>query len=59
MRQDRAYVIKKFQLSDFEFERIMAEPGRSHFDYPSDRSYLRFLFAAKALLRKLRLLKQQ
>lgn len=39
--EDKEYVIKKFGLTEAEFEAIMALPPRSYFDYPS--YYGRFL----------------
>lgn len=58
MNQDRDYVIKKFGLTEAEFEGLMAQPPRSHYAYPSDRSYLRVLFAVKAALRRLGLVRR-
>ncbi len=36
IRQDYEYVIKKFDLTEYEFEEIMNLPIRSHFDYKTD-----------------------
>lgn len=58
LHQDRAYVIKKFGLSESEFEAIMTRVPRSHYDYASERSYLRLLFALKAALRRLGLVRR-
>lgn len=33
--EDKEYVIKKLELTDEEFERIMALPPKTHLDYPS------------------------
>ena len=49
---DRAYVLKKLGMTDAEFERYMARPGRSHMDYPSDLTYLRLLSRVKQSLRR-------
>jgi N-acetyl sugar amidotransferase len=38
---DRKYVIKKFGLTDAEFEKIMRLPAKSYFDYPSYASFYR------------------
>ncbi len=33
--EDREYVIKKLEITDEEFERIMNLPKKSYWDYPS------------------------
>ena len=33
---DREYVIKKFELTEEEFEAILNQPPRSHFDYKTE-----------------------
>jgi N-acetyl sugar amidotransferase len=35
MREDREFIIKKFEISEEEFENIMALPCKSFYDYPS------------------------
>jgi N-acetyl sugar amidotransferase len=41
--QDRKYVIKKFDLSEQEFEALMARPRRSFRDYPNSYEMVAFL----------------
>jgi N-acetyl sugar amidotransferase len=54
--EDRAYVIKKFDISEKYFDEMMALPCKSHFDYPSLRWILeRDLFGLKRLARRLAL----
>lgn len=38
---DREYVIKKLSITEGEFERIMALPPRTHFDYPNTDDLLK------------------
>ncbi len=41
--EDREYVIKKLELTEEEFERIMALPPKTHFEYPSyDGTFSKF-----------------
>ena len=35
--QDKEYVIKKLGFTESEFDRIMAEPPKSHLDYPNSK----------------------
>jgi hypothetical protein len=35
LAEDKAYVLKKFGLSENEFDRLMALPPKTHKDYPS------------------------
>jgi len=35
--QDKEYVIKKLGFAESEFDRIMAEPPKSHLDYPNSK----------------------
>lgn len=51
LREDRTYAIKKFGLSEQEFEAIMMLPTKTFLDYPN--SYAR-IEAAKRLLARLR-----
>ncbi|MEM0449102.1 MAG: N-acetyl sugar amidotransferase [Methanomassiliicoccales archaeon] len=40
--EDRQYVIKKLELSEEEFERIMSSPPKTHLDYPCyDRFFIK------------------
>lgn len=51
MEQDKEYVLKKFDLSEEEFDKIMKSPIKSHYDYPNSdklfkslrKVYLKFL----------------
>ena len=36
MKKDKEYVIKKFNISEQEFDSIMAEPAKTYMDYPND-----------------------
>ena len=38
-RQDREYVIKKFGISEGEFDALMNSPAKSFWDYPSYKKY--------------------
>lgn len=43
--EDKAYVIKKFDITEAEFERIMSLPQKTYFDYPSyDRLFKSSLY---------------
>jgi len=47
LKKDKEYVLKKLELTDEEFERIMSLPVKSHFDYKSEiKCYglLRFVY---------------
>lgn len=44
---DKRFVAKKLGMSVEQFEKTMAEPPRSHYEYPSDQSYLRSLSRMK------------
>jgi len=54
LRDDRAYVLKKLELTDAELDAIMAAPRRSHLDYPSDEMFLLPLLRARKLLQRAR-----
>jgi N-acetyl sugar amidotransferase len=56
LRQDREFVIKKLGISEAEFERIMALPPRSFWEYPSyEQTFaLKVLRQAYRLPRRLR-----
>lgn len=51
---DREFVIKKFGLTDREFEALMSAPPRSHYDYPSDERLFEVWRAVKGLARAVR-----
>lgn len=55
---DREFVIKKFRITEAEFEKIMREPPRAHLDFASDEPLLTVLRSASrvraALTRVLR-----
>ena len=40
--EDRDYVIKKFGLTEKEFERIISSPPKSYKDYPNDEVFIQF-----------------
>lgn len=46
-KADREYVCKKFRIAVEEFDQLMRATPRSHFEYASDRSLLKKLFAVK------------
>ncbi len=48
---DREFVIKKFRLTEAQFEALMAEPPHAHDEYPTDQTVLDTLIRAKALAR--------
>jgi N-acetyl sugar amidotransferase len=50
---DREFVIKKFRITEAEFERLMSEPPHPHRDYASDEVLLQTLIKGKAMLRGL------
>ncbi|MEO0469617.1 MAG: hypothetical protein AAF206_08360 [Bacteroidota bacterium] len=54
LRADREYVIKKFGLTEAEFEEIMQTPPRSHREFASDDAkrdtYARSLQRIKSLI---------
>ncbi|MGI8668325.1 MAG: N-acetyl sugar amidotransferase, partial [Aridibacter sp.] len=35
LREDKEYILKKFEISEEEFDKIMAEKPIPHTDYPS------------------------
>lgn len=51
---DKIYTCKKFGISTEEFDRIMAEPPRSHHAYPSEEKMLQVIFKAARLARRAR-----
>jgi len=42
-QEDKAYVIKKFNMNESEFEKIMTLPNKTYRDYPNQRNLFRFL----------------
>ena len=47
LAKDKCYVIKKLDLTEDEFEKLMNLPVKSHFDYESDvkwRPLLKFIY---------------
>lgn len=53
LEQDKEYVIKKFDLSREEFERLMSLPPKKHMDYPSYMSLYHKLRPAYKMMKKL------
>lgn len=51
---DKVYVCKKFGISLAEFEQMMNEPPRSHYDYGSDEKILKALSGALRTARRVR-----
>lgn len=51
MQLDREFVVKKFGITEGEFDELMQASPRSHFDYPSDRTLLRTLLTLNRWLR--------
>lgn len=53
LKKDKEYVLKKFGLSEEEFEKIMDQKPKSHYDYKSNDKFLRNLRATyKVLFRR-------
>jgi N-acetyl sugar amidotransferase len=50
LAHDRDYVLKKLGFSTAEWEAIMADPPRSHLDYPSDSAYIVPLMRARQIV---------
>jgi len=55
-REDRAYAVKKFGLTDAEFERILRAPPKTFWDYPSYARSLRHPIVnwARRVVRRIR-----
>jgi N-acetyl sugar amidotransferase len=53
MESDREFVIKKFGLTEAEFDAIMREQPHQHSEYPSDEAQLRLIFGAQRWVRRL------
>lgn len=51
LAEDKEYVIKKFGLTEGEFERILHLPPRSHLDYHNSSGIMRLLSRVKNFLR--------
>ncbi|UCG11655.1 MAG: N-acetyl sugar amidotransferase, partial [Deltaproteobacteria bacterium] len=49
LREETEYVLKKFGLSEVEFENIMRLPVRSHLDYPNSLEIFNFLLRLKRI----------
>ena len=49
---DKEFVVKKFRLTEAEFDRIMEEPPHRHDEYPTDQKTLNALIRGKAAMRK-------
>lgn len=52
LREDKQFVLKKFQLSEEEFEEIMRRPVRSSLDYPNNARTLKLLYGAYNRVRR-------
>jgi N-acetyl sugar amidotransferase len=44
VRQEKEYVAKKFGISGEELEAILAEPPKTHRDYPNNERFLQFIY---------------
>lgn len=51
MALDREFVIKKFRISEREFDLLMSAAPRSHFEFPSEEPTLQLLFKASRFVR--------
>lgn len=51
IKDETEYVCKKLGLTVPEFERIMAEPPKSHLDYPNNQPLLEFIYRSYRRLR--------
>jgi N-acetyl sugar amidotransferase len=52
IRQDREYALKKFGLTEQEFEDIMRRPAKSHSDYKSDARLYGWIMRLRNMTRK-------
>ncbi len=52
--EDKIYVCKKFGIAIAEFERMMKEPARSHYDFRSDQPLFELALEANRRLRRAR-----
>lgn len=43
LKIEKEYVLKKFELSEEEFDKIMKSPRKSHYDYKSSDKFFRFV----------------
>jgi N-acetyl sugar amidotransferase len=50
VREEKAYVAKKFGISLEEMDAILAEPPKTHRDYPNNERLLQFLYRTDRLL---------
>jgi N-acetyl sugar amidotransferase len=50
----RAYVTKKLGITEAEFDALMHEPPRSHYDFASDDRYVKRLLGLRGRVRRLR-----
>lgn len=51
MQLDREFVIKKFRITETEFDALMAAAPRAHEDFPSEEQYLPAIFALNRWVR--------
>ena len=52
LTSEKEYVLRKLGFGKNEFEEIMAQPPRSHMDYPTDERLFRFLNAISRVAKK-------
>lgn len=57
MEEDRELILKKLRFSAGEWERILATPLHSHYDYPTSDLLTRSLTVARNVLRRMGMLK--
>jgi len=51
LREHKAYMLKKWAITEAEFEKIMAMPPRKHEDYPSNKKFMSTALKLKNFLK--------
>ncbi len=46
IEEDKKYIAKKLAVSNEEFEKIIALPGKFYFEYPNSESFLKFIYTS-------------
>ena len=46
IEDDKRYIAKKLSVSNEEFEKILALPGKFYFEYPNSEGFLKFIYTA-------------
>ncbi|MBD3306747.1 N-acetyl sugar amidotransferase [candidate division KSB3 bacterium] len=52
LRRDKAYVLKKLEFTEEEFDEIMRQPPKSHREYPSDEQFMNVVESWKHVLKR-------